>query len=637
MSFKSLQWRLVSIFIMLTIFLIIPVGLSLNRQVEMQNYNSFKTAIERGFDNWSIRSDATLSNMLSYLNVNEGRNAITEFSILDAYRSYTVINKENLDVEYSSDRYFDAGNSNGKLFLNEIVVSENFINVLDGEPKGDKNKLVHLNGRKYFDYARLVKLADGDYVLYFRYDSEAWRETLSGFNKIILSSLLFAIVISLILGYFLSRTITSPIIKIMHRARRLAAGEFDQTLEVMSDDEIGQLTKAFNYMAKNLRDTLVEISSEKNKIETIFNYMTDGVIAFNLEGEVIHINPASRELLGEEEFDRTFNEFTKKYKLDIKLEDILYLETIASRQVNIADKKALQIYFAVFTDENKKPEGVITVLHDITEQQKLDNMRREFVANVSHELRTPLTSIKSYTETLLDGDLEDLEIAERFLKVIDAETNRMTRLVKDLLQLSSFDNKQMKWNMNEVSFVDIVKSSVNKMEIEAKNKKQELECYVIEDIPKVRADKDRMEQVIINLISNAIKYTPDNGKISVYVGNNSNEVYANVKDTGIGIPEEDLPRIFERFYRVDKARSREAGGTGLGLSIAREITQAHGGTMLINSEVGKGTEVTVKLPVAESYKDDNKDISEDISKVIIGDVSRDIKEDKENISLTGSV
>jgi len=625
MSFKSLQWRLVSIFIMLTIFLIIPVGLFLNRQVETQHYNSFKTAIERGFDNWSIRSDSTLSNMLSYLNVNEGRNAITEFSILDAYKSYTVINKENLDVEYSSDRYFNVANSNGELFLNEIVVSENFINVLDGELKGDKNKLVHLNGRKYFDYARSVKLADGDYILYFRYDSEAWKETLGDFNKIILSSLLFAIVISLVLGYFLSRTITSPIIKIMHRARHLAAGEFDQTLDVMSDDEIGQLTKAFNYMAKSLRDTLVEISSEKNKIETIFNYMTDGVIAFNLEGEVIHINPASRELLGEEEFDRTFNEFSKKYKLDVKLEDILYLETIASRQVNIADKdKTLQVYFAVFTDENRKPEGVITVLHDITEQQKLDNMRREFVANVSHELRTPLTSIKSYTETLLDGDLEDRDIAERFLKVINAETDRMTRLVKDLLQLSSLDNKQMKWNIKEVSFVDIVKSSVNKMEIEAKNKKQELECYVVGEIPMVEADKDRMEQVILNLISNAIKYTPDNGKISVYIGKTSNEVYANVIDTGVGIPEEDLPRIFERFYRVDKARSREMGGTGLGLSIAREITQAHGGTMLISSKIGKGTKVMVKLPVAKL----SKHISE---KEYVSE------KDEANISLSGSI
>lgn len=582
---------------MLTIFLIIPVGLSLNKQVETQHYNNFKTAIERGFDNWSIRSDTPLSGMLSYLNVNEGRNAITEFSILDVYRSYTVINKDNLTIEYSSDRYFGGGNNSESLFLNEIVVSENFIGVLDNELKGDKNKLVHINGRKYFDYARLVKLVDGDYILYFRYDSEAWKETIADFNRIILSSLLFATVISLILGYLLSKTITSPIIKIMQKARHLAAGEFEQTLEVMSDDEIGQLTNAFNYMAKNLRDTLMEISREKNKIETIFNYMTDGVVAFNLKGEVIHLNAASSELLGKEESNQTFTEFSKKYNLGFELEDILYLKKIASKQVNIDDKgKTLQIYFAVFTDESKKPEGIIAVIHDVTEQQKLDNMRREFVANVSHELRTPLTSIKSYTETLVNGELENREVAERFLRVIDAETDRMTRLVKDLLQLSSLDNKQMKWNMKDTSFTEIIKSSVGKMEIEANNKKQRLECYITNEMLRVKVDKDKIEQVIINLLSNAIKYTPQKGNISVYVGNSYDEAYVTVKDTGIGIPEEDLPRIFERFYRVDKARSREAGGTGLGLSIAREITQAHGGEMIIKSELGRGTEVMVKLP-----------------------------------------
>ena len=599
LSFKSIQWRLVSIFIMLAIFLIVPVGLFLNRQVETQHYNSFKTAIERGFNNWAIREDSTLEDMLEYLSVNKGRNAITDFAIIDEYRSYTIINKENLKVEYSSDRYYDVAGGSGGLFLNEIIGSDNFIAVLSGETKGDKNKLVRLEGRKYFDYSREIKLADGTYIMYFRYDSEAWKETLDSFNSIIMSSLMFSILISLVLGYLLSKTITSPIIKLMHRARRIAAGEFDQKLEVMSDDEIGQLTKAFNFMANNLKNTLIEISREKNKIETIFNYMTDGVIAFNLKGEVIHINPASRVMLGDEDFDinMDFYKFSAKYNLDIKIEDVIYLGTITSREVEIKEEdRILKVYFAVFTDENKKPEGVIAVLHDVTEQQKLDNMRREFVANVSHELKTPLTTIKSYTETLLDGDLNNQQTAEKFLKVIDVEADRMARLVKDLLQLSSIDNKQTKWKMKEVSFVDIVKSSVNKMEIEAINKEQELECYVIGDIPPVKADKDRMEQVILNLLSNAIKYTPEKGKITIYIGKTHTEVYAKVVDNGIGIPEEDLPRIFERFYRVDKARSREMGGTGLGLSIAKEITEAHGGTITISSVASKGTEVLLKLP-----------------------------------------
>lgn len=597
MSFRSIQWRLVSIFILIAIFLITPVGLFLNKNVENQNYDNFKSAIERGFDNWQINSSSSLEDMLSYLSVNEGRNAIIEFSILDAYKSYTVIDKKDMSIEYSSDRFYTDTNDNSKLFLNEVIVSENFISVLNDNLKGDKGSLVNVNGRKYFDYARLVSLSDGDYILYFRYDSEAWKETLNGFNRIIISSLFISVAISVLLGYLLSRTITSPIKKIMHSAQRLAAGEFDHMLEVKSDDEIGQLTRTFNYMAQNLKDTLNEISSEKNKMETIFNYMTDGVIAFNLKGEAIHVNPASLKMLNIKEFDITFNEFADKFNLELKLEDALYLKTFANKEINITtDDRTLKVYFALFTDENKKPEGIIVVLHDITEQEKLENMRKEFVANVSHELRTPLTSIKSYTETLLDGDIDDKELAISFLKVINSESDRMTRLVKDLLQLSRLDNKQMKWNMKEISFIDLVKYTVGKMQIEAKNKGHVLECHVIGDIPHIKGDKDRLEQVIVNIISNAIKYTQEGGTISVYIGKTYNEVYMKVVDTGVGIPEEDIPRIFERFYRVDKARSREMGGTGLGLSIAKEIIEAHGGNISISSKHGSGTEVLIKLP-----------------------------------------
>ena len=612
-KFKSLQWRLVSIFIMLTIFLIIPVGLFLNIQVERQNYESFKTSIERGFDNWKINSDSTLKYMLDYLSVNKERNAITEFAILDSYRSYTVINKSNLNIEYSSDRYYNDGDAGGQLFLNEILGSRNFLDVLEGAEKGDKNKKVKLNdGRKYFDYARSVILTDGEYILYFRYDSEAWKETLAGFNRIILSSLLFSILISLVIGYFLSRTITSPIVKLMHRARRLAAGEFDHMLEVMSDDEIGQLTMAFNFMAQNLQNTLTEISSEKNKIETIFNYMTDGVLAFNLKGEMLHINPAARKMLQDKDMDNTFSDsdnfsdFSKKYSLNLQLDELLYRDVTKRREINInCGERILEARFAVFTGENKKPEGVIVVLHDITEQEKLDRMRREFVANVSHELKTPLTSIKSYTETLLDGDLDDRETAVKFLGVINSEADRMTRLVRDLLQLSSLDNKQVKWNMKEVSIVNIVKSSVNKIKIEAVNKGHELDYFVTGDIPNIMADRDRMEQVMLNLLSNAINYTPENGKIHVHVEVNpdkDDEIYVKVEDNGMGIPEEDLPRIFERFYRVDKARSREMGGTGLGLSIAKEIIEAHGGKIEIKSKLGIGTTVIVSLPALKSQE-----------------------------------
>jgi two-component system sensor histidine kinase VicK len=280
---------------------------------------------------------------------------------------------------------------------------------------------------------------------------------------------------------------------------------------------------------------------------------------------------------------------------------VLYLQSNQTAEIYInIGRKTVRVYFAVFTDEMKKPEGIITVLQDITEQQRLEDMRKEFVANVSHELRTPLTSIKSYSETLLDGALDDRETTEHFLEVINTEADRMTRLVKDLLQLSRLDNHQMQWDFKRISIVELIKSTVERMMLEAVSRKQKLECFVMGEIPEIEADYGRLEQVAFNIIGNAIKYTLDGGKITVYVGKIYNDVYFKVSDSGIGIPESDLNRIFERFYRVDKARSREMGGTGLGLSIAKEIVEAHSGRIDISSKIGVGTEVTVRLPVNQT-------------------------------------
>ena len=327
------------------------------------------------------------------------------------------------------------------------------------------------------------------------------------------------------------------------------------------------------------------------------NYMTDGVIAFNLKGEVIHANPATNRALGVDKFDLDFNGFSKKYELGVAIEEILYLEVFNTKESEIStDAKIIKVYFALFTDEQKNAEGIIAVLHDATEQHKLDSMRKEFVANVSHELRTPITSIKSYSETLLDGAIDDKETTQRFLSVINTEADRMTRLVKDLLQESRLDNRQMQWNIQQLPFEKLVRSCIEKIELSAKEKNQTLECFVIGEIPDIMADKDRIEQVVLNLLTNGIKYTPVEGKITIYIGKIYSEVYVKVIDSGIGIPGEDLSRIFERFYRTDKARSREMGGTGLGLAIAKEIVEAHKGSISVESEHGKGTEVTVKLP-----------------------------------------
>ena len=259
----------------------------------------------------------------------------------------------------------------------------------------------------------------------------------------------------------------------------------------------------------------------------------------------------------------------------------------------------LQANFAPYKDEKGEKAGIVMVLQDITERQRLDNMRKEFVANVSHELKTPLTSIKSYTETLLEGALDDRELSEHFLEVVNSEADRMARLVRDLLQLSSLDYNQTKWNKRESDLVKIIENSVLKMSMTAKNKNQSLHFITREDALMVYLDTDRIEQVILNILSNALKYTPDNGEIKVFLDKKEQDAIIRIVDNGIGIPKEDIPRLFERFYRVDKARTRELGGTGLGLSIAQQIIEVHQGKIKINSNEGEGTEAVIILPLVE--------------------------------------
>ena len=256
---------------------------------------------------------------------------------------------------------------------------------------------------------------------------------------------------------------------------------------------------------------------------------------------------------------------------------------------------SLNIVFVPFFSDKLTPMGVIMMVRNITENVKLDNLRKEFVSNVSHELKTPLTSIKGYSETMMNGDLTFAEI-QKFSKVINQEANRMDRLVADLLQLSRFDYKKVSWKKMMFSLDELAQNVCDKMQIQANQKNHKLECTVSAKPPQIYADRDAIERVIINIVSNSIKYTPDGGTITVYVGSVNSNAYFKVIDNGIGIPEKDLNRIFERFYRVDKARSRKAGGTGLGLSIVKEMVEGNNGTIDIRSEVNKGTEVIVTLP-----------------------------------------
>ncbi len=409
------------------------------------------------------------------------------------------------------------------------------------------------------------------------------------------------IVISILVGYFVSKALVSPMKKLIKSAEKIASGEnVEIEKNETHDSEVGDLTNAFSIMTTELKQKLNEVNRQKKQIETILLHMTDGIIAFNMDGNIIHINPAAKQLLNITDKEDSFEKIFEKLKIDINMEKIIYLEnwTSSEQRKNVGDKY-VNILFAPFQDENDRPGGVIALIQDITEHVRLDNMRKEFVADVSHELKTPITSIMGYADTLLEGEY-DKETQNRFLNVIASEARRMAQLVTDLLTLSRYDSKKIKKEETEFDLGDLVKKCQEKLKFEIEKKGHNMECFVTASVPPVQADKYGIERVVLNILSNAIKYTPENGTIKVYVGFVYNDAYIKVIDNGIGIPEEDLGRIFERFYRVDKARTREMGGTGLGLSIAKEILDQNKGSIDIKSEVGKGTEVVIRLPAKKA-------------------------------------
>jgi two-component system sensor histidine kinase VicK len=352
-------------------------------------------------------------------------------------------------------------------------------------------------------------------------------------------------------------------------------------------------------MTKGIKENLNEVTRQKKQMEAILVNMTDGIIAFNISGEILHINPAAVSFLSLTENDNTFEKIFKKINIDINMEKIIYLEdwTSSEQKVNI-NGKYINMFFATYKDENDRPGGVLVVVQDITEHVKLDNMRKEFVADVSHELKTPITSIMGYADTLLEGEYEK-EVQARFLNVIASESRRMAKLVNDLLTLSKYDTAQVKQEKVEFDLGELVKKCEEKLEIEIAKKNLNAECFVTANVPMVYADIYGIERVVLNILTNSIKYTPEGGKVKIYVGFVHNNAYIKIIDTGVGIPEKDIDKIFERFYRVDKARTREMGGTGLGLSIAKEILEQNNGSIDIKSIVGEGTEVVIQIPIKQ--------------------------------------
>lgn len=437
-------------------------------------------------------------------------------------------------------------------------------------------------------------------------------ETVNRVNQIFFSGTLIALGLTGVLGVLLAHTITSPIQGLTRQAEAVADGKFDFKVPVLGDDEIGRLSMAFNDMTIRLKEALSVNEEENEKLTSILSNMSDGVVAADEHGKIIVWNRRALEMLEVTscegfELSELFELSEQKLlQLQQGRGQTLLIEHDFDEQDNtISNEGILKATFTPIHRRDKGITGTIAVLQDVTEQEKLEQSRRQFVANVSHELRTPLTTIKSYAEALNDGALEERELSERFVGVIRNETERMIRLVTDLLHLSRLDSNQAPLRRRQTNVHDMLDEVADRFSFQLRQKSIKASVKVERGLESAWLDRDQIDQVLDNLFSNAIKYTLDGGKIELMAKtmSDSSSLAISVKDTGIGIPKKDLNRIFDRFYRVDKARSRNMGGTGLGLSIAREIVKAHSGTISLQSELNEGTTVTFTLPLLQEGGD----------------------------------
>ncbi|MGO5333718.1 cell wall metabolism sensor histidine kinase WalK [Enterococcus cecorum] len=458
-----------------------------------------------------------------------------------------------------------------------------------------------------------IQSMTGDTVLgalYVKSDIEDQYQQIKNIAVIFVTASLLAVGISMVVALLIAHSITQPIGEMREQALRIARGDYSRKVTVHGKDELGQLALTFNQLAEQIEETQDAMESERNRLNSVLSHMSDGVVATDRRGKVITINDMALSLLGISKEaavgQNILNllDIEKDYTLRKILESTEEL-LIERNESNYGDNKIIRVEFSMIRRESGFISGLVAVMHDVTEQEQNERDRREFVSNVSHELRTPLTSMRSYIETLSEGAWQDQEMAPRFLKITLDETDRMIRMINDLLDLSRMDNGNLKLNIEMVNFNELVNFVLDRFDVIIAN--SEKKYRIVREFTQrplfVEVDTDRMIQVIDNIMNNAIKYSPDGGKITVRLMETHNNVILSITDQGLGIPKKDISRIFERFYRVDKARARKQGGTGLGLAISKEVVKALGGTIWATSVENYGSTFYISLPY-EPFEED---------------------------------
>lgn len=595
--FKSIHVKLVLIYILLILLALQIIGIYFSKELEQNLKDNFQASIYQRVDlmQYSIREeilkerDDTMPSLEDSL-----KSIVEEFSTGDILEIRVIDNRH---------RILATSESNNQSLIGQRSNTDTVIRAISAETAFDLISLDKKTRNRVWELATPIRdgaSSDDEIigVLYIISNIETVFGQMGDINSIFLGGTAVSLVITIFLGILVARTITQPIADMRKQAQAMAKGNFARKVRVYGTDEIGQLAITFNHLTNRLQEATSTTEAERRKLDSVLSNMTDGVIATDRKGRIILINDPALELLHISR-DVTLGRPIASVlgiEQEYNFEDLIYMNDAVNLNFSTAEAPyILRANFSVIQKETGFINGLITVLHDITEQEKIEMERREFVSNVSHELRTPLTTMRSYLEALADGAWKDESIAPSFLNVTQTETERMIRLVNDLLQLSRMDSQDYELKKDIVLFNSFFNRIIDRFEM-AKSQNVTFERLLPEASYYVEIDTDKVTQVIDNIISNAIKYSPDGGSVRFGFTVQGETLKVMISDDGMGIPKENVTRIFDRFYRVDRARARSMGGTGLGLAIAREMIEAHGGKIWAESEEGYGTTIFFTLP-----------------------------------------
>ncbi|WP_278926153.1 cell wall metabolism sensor histidine kinase WalK [Staphylococcus auricularis] len=603
--FQSLHTKLVIVYVLLIIIGMQIIGLYFTNSLEKELTQTFKNNISQYAKQIEINVEKIYEND-SQVNVSkEVQNLLNEYANRQEIIEIRYIDKEQTILATSKQ-------SNRSRYLYKKTNDSSIQKTLSlGEPNNQTILKDYGNGKqRVWVYNLPVKTAEGTLgVIYIEADINNVYNQLSNINQIFIVGTAISLIITIILGFFIARTITKPITDMRNQTVEMAKGNYTQRVKIYGNDEIGELALAFNNLSKRVQEAQDNTESEKRRLDSVIRHMSDGILATDRRGRVRIINDMALKMLGTTK-DEVIGDYLLKVldlEADYSLDEIQENSDSFLLDINEEENIIARVNFSTIVQDTGFVTGYIAVLHDVTEQQQVERERREFVANVSHELRTPLTSMNSYIEALEEGAWKDEDIAPQFLSVTREETERMIRLVNDLLQLSKMDNESDQITKEIVDFNMFINKIINRHEMSAKD------TTFVREIPNdtifTEIDPDKMTQVFDNVITNAMKYSRGDKRVEFHVKQNAlyNRMTIRIKDNGIGIPLNKVNKIFDRFYRVDKARTRKMGGTGLGLAISKEIVEAHNGRIWANSVEGQGTSIFITLP-CEVIEDGDWDV-----------------------------